>query len=340
MTVSVKFTNEFFIVITDRSPFVVAERNIVHQLYSADCVAFVYFGSNPCKLCAGSYLINAVCIRSYFCKSFAVPHGSISFCKVYGNGLAADIGLGKSNTAVFRNIAVCGYGVCIFAGLCGKAAVRACFNRSTGSVHKSYNRTCGRTYKFNGDSRNIFAADGNIGHNISYMRSRNCAEVCSYAVVGENSVSAERRFGAHNIKVHITAGKLDVTIGSDLHSIFIGADKVVLTTGGFNKFNIIGGGVCDLVSLTEAGVINSGEFCNGLIESMENNADIVADIGNISAAGFVGNGIGYLRSSYHLIGGFAVCGELENIIALNKTESCKAAVCVFTDILPSLALIG
>ena len=172
------------------------------------------------------------------------------------------------------------------------------------------------------------------------MRSRNCAEVCSYAVVGENSVSAERRFGAHNIKVHITAGKLDVALGSDLHSIFIGADKVVLTTGGFNKFNIIGGGVCDLVSLTEAGVINSGEFCNGLIESMENNADIVADIGNISAAGFVGNGIGYLRSSYHLIGGFAVCGELKNIVALNKTESGKAAVCVFADILPSLAFIG
>ena len=340
MTVSVKFANEFFIVITDRSPFVVAERNIVHQLYSADCVAFVYFGSNPCKLCAGSYLINTVCIRSYFGKSFAVPHGSISFCKVYGNGLAADIGLGKSNTAVFRNITVCGYGVCIFAGLCGKAAVRACFNRSAGSVHKSYNRTCGRTYKFNGDSRNIFAADGNIGHNISYMRSRNCAEVCAHTVVGKNSVSAERRFGAHNIKVHITAGKLDVALGSDLNSVFIGADKVVLTTGGFNKFNIIGGGVCDLVSLTEAGVINSREFCNGLIESMENNADIVADIGNISAAGFVGNGIGYLRSSYHLIGGFAVCGELENIVALNKTESGKAAVCVFAGILPSLAFIG
>ena len=81
--------------------------------------------------------------------------------------------------------------------------------------------------------------NGDVGEYVSYMIGGLCIKVCAYAVIGKNSVSAERLGVSHHIEMHITAGKLDFAFSDSLHDVFVGSDKVVLTAGSFDKFSII-----------------------------------------------------------------------------------------------------
>ena len=182
--------------------------------------------------------------------------------------------------------------------------------------------------------------NGDVREYVSYMIGGLCIKVCAYAVIGKNSVSAERLGVSHHIEMHITAGKLDFAFSDSLHDVFVGSDKVILAAGSFHKFGIFRNIVFNFVSFTKSGVINAGEFSYGLIKTAEFNFYGIADNYIFCILPLIGYSVSYLCGSYHLICGFAVCGKLENVIAFNKTGSSESAVAVLFDVLPACAFIG
>ena len=178
-----------------------------------------------------------------------------------------------------------------------------------------------------------------VGHNISYVSSLNRAEVCAYSVIGKYSVPSVGSIRSHYGKFDVASGKSGCSLCRRGYGVFICGNKVILTAGSFNKGYTFRKLICNLVPCHKSGVIYAGKFCNRLIKSLKNNTYIVADICRASAARIVCYGICYLGGSYHLIGGFAVCCKLKNVIAFYKTCCGEASVFVFGNILPAHSFI-
>ena len=264
VTVTVKFAAKSLCSGSDRSPVVTAERNVVHQLYFADCGAFVYLRSNPCKLCAGSYFVNAVSIGGYFGSGLAVPSGFICFAQIYGDSFAGCyIGRSSFEASVLTNIAFCGYivsiivkrkhisSVCFRSHLCA-AAVKQ-FN---GGIRSIDNKFCCNIAHFT-----YFYGD--VGQYTSGMEGFRCTEVCTNAVIGQGSVLANAVRMCIHIEVDVASGEYFVSCRSCFYNILVITAERILTA--FCEIFVIFHSVRNvivsyLVTKAKSGVINAGEF--------------------------------------------------------------------------------